>query len=126
MGNPKMLSKYFFPGMPDQQVVGLEGVGVSVVTATLACNTSMTAAQLLAGPPNTNANVAACGPVVHSLGVPPTAVIPMLVGSSAQTGLGAVVQFQYCTADNSAVYLWAKTWTGTAPSGVAVRIIAIR
>jgi len=123
--HPKMLTERFLPGLAKEHEVGLGGVGVSVIDCTIACNSAMTAAQLLAGPPNTNANVNACGPIVHSLGTAPTASFVMLRGAETVTGLGAQIQFRYCTADNSAAYVWAQTWTG-AVLGCSVRLIAVR
>ena len=121
--SPKMLTKNFLPGLEVEHEVGLSGVGVCVVTATLACNTNTTAAQLIASPPNT-AGPAACGPVVHSLGTPPTLCVPQRVGIAT----GSQVQYLYCTADNSAVYFWAKTDSGDgqAPLGVCTRLVCIR
>ncbi len=122
---PLMKTREFLPGLESEHQVGLTGVGVTVVDCTIACNTSMTAAELIAAPPNTSTAVNACGPVVHSLGIAPTAVVPMLLGGAEESGLNAVISFQYCTADNSAVYLWAKSFTGADP-GVRARVIALR
>lgn len=126
---PLMKTKEFQPGLESQHEVGLSGVGVSVVDCTIAVNTSRSAAQLIASPPNTGA-ANACGPVVHSHGIAPTAVIPQIRGGEIPTGGEASIQFIYCTADNSAVYLWAQSNTGNntgAPSdGAQVRIITIR
>jgi len=121
---PKQLTSQFFPGMGEQHVVGLQNVGISVVTATLAVNTTRTDAQLIASPPNTDTAAMACGPVVHSLGTPPMAawVLPY----SLPVGLGFGITYQYVTADNSAVYFRAATWTGAAPVGQGVRVYAVR
>jgi hypothetical protein len=128
MGLSKDLAHKYFPAMGDQYVVGLQNVGVSVVTATIAANTSRTDAQIIASPPNTSA-AKACGPIVHSLGTPPTLVIPQLykpvAGAATYMG-GFSVEFEYITADNSAVYLRAASWTGAAPVGQAVRVVIIR
>lgn len=124
---PKMLSRHFTPGLEAEHEVGLSGVGVHVVEATLAVNTIATAANLIASPPNT-AGLATCGPVVHSLGCPPTAVIPMQVGPHA-TSFQEAITYQYCTADNSAVYLFARCWTtvnGANLAGVGTRLVVIR
>jgi len=122
---PKDLTQNYFPGLGDQHVIGMSGLGYSVVTATLTVNTSQTDAQVIASPPNTSAG-AATGPIVHSLGTPPSAVIPMMATSPGAGGLGWSIQMQYITADNSAVYLRAFSWTGTTTRGQAVRLIAIR
>ena len=121
--SPKMLTKNFLPGLEVEHEVGLSGVGVCVVTATLACNTETTAAELIASPPNTK-GLTMCGPVVHSLGIPPTLCIPQEKG----TRTGSQVQYLYCTADNSAVYFWAKTDSGDGqnPVGVCTRLVCIR
>lgn len=126
---PLMKTEKFLPGLEDQHEVGLSGVGVSVVDCTIAVNTSRTAAQLIASPPNTG-SAKACGPVVHSHGDTPTAVIPMVRGGSIPTGGEASIQFMYCTADNSAVYLWAQSntanITGGPSAGAQVRLITVR
>jgi len=122
---PLLKTDEFLPGLGEQHEVGLSNVGVSVVTATIACNTSMTAAELIAAPPNTGV-AAACGPVVHSLGATPTMVFAQHRVPSEETGLAASVTYQFCTANHSAAYFWAKTWTGTAPVGVETQVIAIR
>jgi hypothetical protein len=106
-------------GEGHEHVVGATGVGINTITATLACNTAMSIAQLIANAPNTVATAA--GPVVHSLGRAPSVVWPVqLARGAALTDLGAVVNYQYVTADNSAVYVFAKTWTG-ALVGVATQ-----
>jgi len=129
MSSPKMKSSMFTPGLEVEHEVGLSGVGVCVVQATIAINTSRTAAQLIASPSNAAATV--CGPVMHSLGTPPTVVIPQLCcGTEIVEGTGGStgIQFQYCTADNSAVYIWANAWSGKedAVRGIPVRFICIR
>ena len=96
---------------------------MSEVSYTLAANTVRTAAQLIASPPNT-AGLNIAGPVVHSLGIAPKVVIPMVMGV-AHYSLQSQVDFTYCTADNSAVYLWPKSGTIEA-AGIYTRIIAIR
>lgn len=121
---PKLPTKDFLPGLVEQHVVGGEGVGVNVITATIACNTAMTAAELIANAPNSS-GVAACGPIVHSLGAPPSwTIIQNFAGGAAAVGPQAIVGFQYLTADNSAVYIFAKSTTG-ALAGTAVRIAAV-
>lgn len=124
MAIPKDLTEKYMPGLGDQHVVGMSGLGYSSVSATLVANTSQTDAQVIASPPNTGVG-GATGPVVHSLGTPPTAVIPILDKNPSQ-GLGYGLQMQYITADNSAVYLRAFSWTGAVPRGVSVRVIAVR
>lgn len=120
---PKILASRFFPGMGEQYEVGLANVGVHVVTDTLAVNTARTDAQVIASAPNTGAGKA-FGPIVHSLGVAPSAVIPMEMDTQDNTVLS--VNYQFITADNSAVYLRAQTWTGASLVGAATRIIVIR
>lgn len=127
---PLMKTKEFLPGLESEHQVGLSGVGVSVIDCTIAVNTSRTAAQLIASPPNTGA-ANACGPVVHSLGQAPTATIPMVRYGSVPTGGELSVGWVYCTADNSAVYMWAQSntanFSGSFPStGLSVRVIALR
>jgi hypothetical protein len=131
MAKPKKLIDEFFPGFESGQMeVGLANLGISVVTATLACNTARTAAEIIASPPNTGTGVRACGPIVHSLGAAPTLVLAQLnynaVYAAVATEFGWGVSFQYVTADNSAVYIRAATWTGTNPVGVPVKVFAVR
>ena len=124
MAIPKQKTKDYFPGLEDQHETGLSGVGYSVVTATLMCNSVQTDAQLIAAPPNSGIG-AAFGPIIHSLGTAPGAVIPLMNANPSQ-GLGFAINMQFVTADNSAVYLRAYSWTGTAPAGISVRVIAVR
>jgi hypothetical protein len=125
---PKDLASKYIPGLGDQFEVGLAGVGISVVDCTLAANTAQTNAQFVASAPNTAA-LAAGGPVVHSLGATPSAVIINQLGAAPASGVWVdtviSINFQFITADHSAVYVRAKSWTG-GPSGVAVRVIAVR
>lgn len=126
MAIPKDLGHKHFPAMGDQYEVGLTNVGFHAVTATIVVNSAMTNAQIVAAPPNTAATVP-CGPIVHSLGAAPSAVIPILNGQyGATSGLAVDVAFSYITADNSAVYLRAMTWTGTTPRGASVTVFVIR
>ena len=118
---PKDLTKKFLPGLGDQHVVGLDGLGYSRTDFTLVLSTSQTDAEVIASPPNTS-SVVATGVMVHSLGQPPTAVIPMIMADPGKVAYGMNVQ--YITADNSAVYLRAYTWTG-AQGGVSVRVTAM-
>lgn len=126
---PKAKMKDHFPGLEQQIEVGLTGVGVHVITATLAVNTLADAAALIGAPPNTD-GFATCGPVVHSLGAPPTAAIPIQIGP--QTGsMQGMIGYQYLTADNSAVYIFAEGWTAVGAAdlgllGVGTRITVIR
>lgn len=118
----------FLPGLGDtkEHVVGRAGVGINIICATLVCNTAQTVAQLLAAPPNTNTAAVACGPIVHSLGRQPAiTLIEQKAVGAAVTGLSAQIGFQYVTANNSAAFFFAKSWTGDAPAGVGVRIFAI-
>jgi hypothetical protein len=133
MGIPKLKTAQFFPGLVEHHTIHAEGVGYHAIDVTLAVNTANTGATLVTSPPNTDADAGNIGgPVVHSLGEPPSVVIPMLRNLGADPaggalgvgGLAAGVQFIFCTADNSAVYLWAKAWTGTL-RGVAARVIVI-
>lgn len=124
---PTMSSMLFVPGLGPghEHVMGGDGVGVNIITATLACNTAQTIAQLIASVPNTGIG-AAFGAIVHSLGrAPGLTLIQAASPNAAATGIGASVQFQYVTANNSAVFVFAKTWTGVVPLGLAVRIVAI-
>lgn len=124
---PKMKTNKFMPGLESEHEVGLSGVGVSVVCYTIAVNTARTPAQLIASPPNT-AGLNIAGPLVHSLGAPPTAVIPLRADTSEVTegnDKDSAVTFQYCTADNSAVYIWANAYSG-GPTAAYVRLVAIR
>jgi len=121
MTTPKLATSDFLPGLTEEHVVGQAGVGINLISATLACNTAQTNAEIVAGPPNTVA--AACGPIVHSLKQAPGFVqIENKMGTAELTGMSATVQFQYLTADNSAVYYSAKTWTGAVPLGVSVQV----
>lgn len=121
----KETSEKFYPGLGSQFVHGLANVGYHAIDVTLACNTVRTNAQIIASPPNTSSLVNACGPVVHSLGVAPTAVIPILTDGPT-SGLKFAVGVEYVTADNSAIYLRAACWTGSDPVGVSMRVIAVR
>jgi len=133
MAIPKMLTKEFLPGLEVEHQVGLSGVGICVVDVTLAVSTARTAAELVApgtSPPNSLGTLACYGTVVHSLGTPPQATIVQqhgnaeLIAGAAMTG---GITFQYLTADNSAVYVWANSWTGGAVMlGLAARFIMIR
>ena len=127
MANPKMKTKVFQPGLEIEHEVGLTGVGVTIVHTTVAVNTARTAAQLLASAPNTDLTRAACGPVVHSLGAPPSfSFMTPVVGAYVSSGPHeAAVTFRYVTADNSAVYFFPACWTGAA-DGLAVRVVAVR
>jgi len=118
---PKELGHKFFPGMGEQYEVGLVNVGLSVVDATIVAGnaTVQTDAQIIAAAPNTAPAIA--GPIVHSLGAAPSAAILMPRSSS----MGSGTHFIYMTADNSAVYFRAKSWTQDA-LGYAVRLLAIR
>jgi len=123
---PRQLASKFIPNLGDAFEVGLAGVGVSVVDTTLAANTAMTDAQLIAGPPNTRTDLQAFGPVVHSLGIAPTVVLvqPRIVGGDI-TGLALTTGYAFMTADASAGYFRARSFTGTGP-GVSVRMIFVR
>jgi len=127
---PRLKTKHFQPGLELEHEIALSGVGVCVVTATLACNTARTAAQLIADSP-VNDSINCGGPVIHSLGTPPTVVIPMHVHDADVAGGdvgGAIINFSYCTADNSAVYIWARSNTADSaePIGVSTRLVCIR
>jgi hypothetical protein len=108
--------------MGEQYEVGLVNVGVSVVDATLVLMnaTVQTDAQFIASAPNTGVG-AACGPIVHSLGIAPKACFIQPKGGSLGTGRN----FLFMTADASAGYFRATAWTQNSP-GVSVRMIAIR
>jgi len=121
---PKELTEKFFPGLADQHEVGLGAVGVSVIEATLGCNTDTTDAQLIAGPPNTASGCDACGPIVHSLGTAPTAAL-VQPGGGVDHSIGAI-SYAVVTMDNSAVYVQARTSSQISPLGVRTRVIAIR
>jgi len=130
---PKMLTKEFLPGLEVEHQVGLSGVGVCVVDVTLAVSTARTAAELVApgtSPPNSLGTLACYGTVVHSLGAPPSATICMASGNAeliAGAAMTGGITFQYLTADNSAVYVWANSWTGGAVMlGFAARFTMLR
>ena len=114
----------FQPGLETEHVVGLSGVGVSVVHFTLSCNTVQTMAEIIGGVPNVTgvpANI-----VVHSLGAPPTAFFVQVAPVGAVLdGVAAGVSIQHITSNNSAVYVYAQHFTA-APRGVAARLVAIR
>lgn len=124
---PRQLASKFIPNLGDLYEVGLAGVGVSVVDTTLGANTAMTDAQLIASPPNTRVGLQAFGPIVHSLGIAPTAVFiqTRIVGGDL-TGLVHAVEYALMTMDASAVYFRARTWTGSEPLGISVRATVIR
>lgn len=122
----KQLIDEFFPGFSnDQIVVGLTNVGICVVNCTLSVNTAQTDAQIIAAPPNTAAAGAPCGSIVHSFGVAPSLVIiQQKACAPTQTSL-YTLDWMYVTADNSAVYVRAQSWTG-GPKGMYVQMIAVR
>ena len=125
---PRTLADEHLPGLGEQYEVGLVNVGVSVVQATIGANTALTDAQLITAPSNTDAGPPeAVGAVVHSLGTAPTAVfaVPTLSGGDV-TGLVNGVQIQFMTANASASFFRARSFTGTAPAGIAAQIIAVR
>ena len=115
----------FFPAMGPggEYVVGLTNVGVSVVDCTVV-NVDATAqapATFMSAPPNTASYAGNIGgPVVHSLGAPPTAAFMMPASGSVRGR-----SFIYITADNSAVYIQA-TASSVGVVGFAVRMVAIR
>jgi hypothetical protein len=121
----KPLGHEFFPNMGTQYLIGLTNVGVQVVDCTMAVNTVQTNAQIVASPPNTNAAGVPCGPVVHSFGAAPKAVIPMLNGAYMPTAAYFAAGFGFITADNSAVYIRATVFTSN-DGGHAVKLIIIR
>lgn len=123
MANPKMLTKRFQPGLEIEHEVALSGVGVTVVHTTV-CVSARTAAQLIASPANTSL-IQCVGPVVHSLGTPPSFASMQQLTRAGATGYSGAVAFQYCTADNSAVYYFPSHWTGAAMP-LSVRVVAVR
>lgn len=123
MANPKMKTKRFQPGLEIEHEVALTGVGVTVVHTTV-CVSSRTAAQLMESPPNTSL-IQCVGPVVHSLGAPPSFASMHQLTRAGATGYSGAVVFQYCTVDNSAVYFFPSHWTGSAMP-VSVRVVAVR
>ncbi len=125
---PKTLGDDHLPGLGAQYEIGLINVGVTVVQATIGANTALTDAQLIAAPANTDAGPPdAVGAVVHSLGVAPKAVfaVPTLSGGDV-TGLVNGVQLQFMTANASASFFRARSFTGSVPAGVAAQIIHVR
>lgn len=118
---PKQLTDHFFPGLGEQHVIGAAGVGIQAVDTTIASNTVKTDAQLIAAP-NNNAGLS-YGPVLHSLGIAPSIAFAMLKGDVG--GPNHSVTLAYITADNSAVYIRARSQTG-ATGNVAVRVVVIR
>lgn len=117
---PKQLAHKFFPGLGEQFEIGLVNVGICAVEATIVADikTARTDAQVLASA--SNAGAGTCfGPIVHSLGTPPT--FTMLQCKTASSTFQAV----YITADNSAVYFRALSWTSDVV-GYRVRMLAIR
>lgn len=122
---PQDLIDKYLPGIgpAGQFVVGATNLGTTIVDVTLGANTNYTDAQLISAPPNTGSGNA-FGPVVHSLGVPPSFVHAMALGQSV-----GPVSYVYITADNSASYI--KVYTNTAgatgvPAGVRTRVVAVR
>lgn len=124
----KQLLDQFFPGLgaSQQAYVGLANVGITVVNCTLALNTARTDAQVIASPPNTGV-AAACGPIVHSLGIAPTISFLIERGVAAANTSVYGLQYQFITADNSAVYVRAITQSFVGqPIGGAVTLVAVR
>lgn len=116
---PLQPSSKFIPNLGTLHQVEAAGVGISIVRTTIGANTSLTDAQLIAAPPNTGV-VNAAGPIVHSLGKPPAFAFLIPAGSaSVQVG------FAFMTADNSALYFRASSFTGASPAGVGVIAIAV-
>lgn len=129
---PRLKTKQFQPGLEIEHEVALSGVGVTVVECTLAVSTARTAAELVAPAhaPLNDATGNCFGAVIHSLGTAPTAVIPMVAGNVEMIAGAAMtggITFQYLTANNTAVYVWANSWTsGATLLGVATRFVCIR
>lgn len=123
MGTPKKLTSKHLPGLGTEHEVALSGVGISVVTATVALNTVITDANLVGLPPNVT-NVP-CNVVVHSLGVAPAAFIPHVIGPRAGTRIGPV-DVQLVTMDSSAIYFSAWSHTAGITEGASVKFVVIR
>ena len=119
---PKQLTRKFFPNLGETHEIGLADVGVTVVDFTLTMETVQTVAQILASPPNTAAVPVPTGVVVHSLGDEPECVITQWRHTMPEQGVGMA----FITADNSAVYVTARAYSGGVDGGAAARIIAIR
>jgi len=109
----KPTGERFFPslGPGGTYLIGLKQVGIHTVTATLGFDTANDNAVLVAAPPNTSTAGISYGPIVHSLGTVPTAVIPIKCGT-VTTDIQSDIS--YVTADNSAVYLRCRNFTGGA------------
>ncbi len=122
-GLAKDLTKNFLPGLVLEHVVGLEGVGVHVITATITAFTAQTDAQLLIAPPNTDAINKPSGVIVHSLGTTPSGFFASPVQSNSQTG---PVQIQKVTMDNSAIYVRAIAHSYGAVRGQAFEFVIMR
>ena len=121
---PKELTHKFFPGLGDIHVVGMSNVGFHVLENTVGANTTLTAAQMVAVPPNTAAGMNAPVAIVHSLGAVPSVVLALPLYTANANSIGGV-SYLYLTADNSAAYIMARTATG-GPLGVATRLTFIR
>lgn len=126
MAIPKDLSEKYIPNLGDLHVIGASGLGVCAVDATIGCNTAMTDAELIAAPSNVDGSTA-YGAVVHSLGVAPSLsfAVPMITGGDV-TGLVNGAQLMFMTANASASFFRARSFTGAAPAGVAAKIVHVR
>ncbi len=122
---PKQVTSSFFPGLGVQHEVTLSNVGFHAIEVTVGGNTAITAVQLHDNPPNTAAGQNAPTAIVHSLGAPPSAVIPIPLYSADANSIG-LITYQYLTADNSAVFLnfWSNSLTGLR--GVGTKVYCIR
>jgi hypothetical protein len=114
----------FFPGLGSIHVVSMSGVGHHAIETTVGANTALTAALWVAVPPNTLTGMNAPVVIVHSLGAPPSMVIPIPMYTANANSIGGV-NYHYLTANASAVYLMARTFTG-GPLGIATRIHVVR
>lgn len=120
---PIMRTRQFLAGLETEHVVGLSGVGVSVINFTLSCNTVQTMSQVLSNPPHT-AGVPTTV-VLHGLGAAPTAFFVQVAPvGSVINGLPSIVSIQHITADNTAIYVYAQHFT-SAPNGISARAVVI-
>ena len=122
---PKQVTSSFFPGLGVQHEVSLSNVGFHAIEVTIGANSAMTAVQLHDSPPNTLTGQNAPTAIVHSLGAPPSAVIPIPLYAPGDNSISGLT-YQYLTADNSAVYLEAWSSTDAGLRGVGTRVLCIR
>jgi hypothetical protein len=125
MPKTKITSDKHIPGLGSEHEIGMTNVGITIVDTTLCANPASipTNAGIISAIPNTGAASMSYGPVVHSLGVPPSFAFGQLRGNVGATG--PQIAYEFVTSDNSAVYIRAQSLTA-GPIAVSSRIVIVR